>query len=65
MTASARDLLDAIDRLPEAERHALAAEILRRTSDQDLPPLGDEELASAAEELFLRLDAREAADARP
>jgi hypothetical protein len=29
------------------------------------PPLSDEELVAAAEELFLELDAREAADAQP
>jgi hypothetical protein len=65
MTASARELLEAIEKLPEAERLGLAAEILRRTSHRDLPPLSEEDLTTAAEELFLQLDAREAADERP
>jgi hypothetical protein len=64
MTASVQDLLDSFDRLPEPERWEAAAEILRRTSHLDLPPL-DESLSLRAEELFLELDAREAADGRP
>jgi hypothetical protein len=67
MTAAARDLLEAFERLPETERLDLAAEILRRTAGRDLPPLAEDDLVTAAEELFLQLDAREAeaADARP
>jgi hypothetical protein len=65
MTVSVQDLLDSFDRLPEPERWEAAAEILRRTSHLDLPPLDDEALSLRAEELFLELDAREAADGRP
>ena len=65
MTTSVHDLLDAIDRLPENDRDVLAAEVLRRTSNRNLPALRDEDFVSVAEEIFSRLDAREAADARP
>ncbi len=65
MMTSARDLLDAVDRLPEAERVTFVAEILRRVSIVAIPPLEDVDLTLAAEELFLELDAREAADAQP
>ncbi len=63
MTASARLLLDAFEGLPEPDRHVIAAEILRRTLQDDPPPLDDEALSLAAEDLFLALDAREANDA--
>lgn len=65
MTASVNQLLASFDRLPEAERLEAAAEILRRALHWELPPLDDEAMALSAEELFLELDAREAADGRP
>lgn len=62
MTATVRDLWDSFDRLPEPEpeRREAAAEILRRAAHLESPPLDDEELTCAAEELFLELNAREA-----
>ena len=65
MTTAIRDLLDAFTQLPEAEQLAFTVEVLRRTSNRELPPLADEELAAAADLLFLELDAREAADGHP
>lgn len=68
LTAGARfvrKLLDSFERLPAPERREAAAEILRRTLDEDGFPLDDESLTLAAEALFLGLDSREAADARP
>ena len=52
-------ILYSFESLPEAERREVAAEIIRRTINLDLPPLTDEELALNAEELFLDLDERE------
>ena len=64
MTTATRDLLKAFENLPEAERLNFAAEILRRTAHRDLPPLSDDDLTTAAEELFLQFEAREVADVR-
>jgi hypothetical protein len=59
MTTAVRDPLVSFDRLPEPERREAATEILRRAAQLDSSPLDDEELALAAGELFLELDARE------
>lgn len=64
MNAKAQQLLTSFDRLAYAEQQAVALEILRRTADFDIPALSDEELIGQAEELFLKLDKAEAADAQ-
>lgn len=63
MTTTVRALVDSFERLPEPE-HREAAEILRRAVQFDSPPLDDEELTLAADDLFLELDTREAVDGR-
>lgn len=65
MSTSAQEILQSFDQLPEAEKQEVAAEILRRTINFDLPPLSDEELVLSAEELFSELDRGEAEDAQP
>lgn len=62
MSTDAADYLATFDALPVAARQEVAAEILRRTGEWQSPPLQDEELSKAADELFTALDAREAAD---
>ncbi len=54
-----KELLNAFDALPEAERHAAAAELLRRVLQDESGDVGEDALTAAAEELFLELDARE------
>ena len=63
MTAQVQAMLNTFDRLPESDKRELASEILRRTLALDAPPLSDEQLVGAADELFLQLDRSEAADA--
>jgi hypothetical protein len=63
MTAQVQDMLRTFDLLPEGEKRELAGEILRRTLMLDVPPLSDEQLVGAAEDLFLQLDRSEAVDA--
>jgi hypothetical protein len=46
--------------LTESEKHDLAVEVLRRTDILGVSELSDEELALAAEDLFLALDREEA-----
>ena len=50
MVESPRELLEAFDRLTEAERAAFTLAFLRRIGTQDVLPLADEELAMAADE---------------
>ena len=65
MTALVQELLNTFDRLTDAERLDLVAEILRRTIDLDFPPLSGEDLVLNAEELFLELDKQETAYESP
>jgi len=58
-TASVQRLLDSFEGLLDTEKREVAAEIMRRTIELDLPILTDEELVLSAEGLFLELDQRE------
>jgi hypothetical protein len=65
MTIAVQKLLIAFEALSEAEKREAAVEILHRAPSLEAADLSEEALAAAAEELFLELDAREAAEARP
>lgn len=56
MNTQSQQLLQSFDRLPEAEKQEVVAEILRRTLNVDIPSLTDDELTLSAEALFLSLD---------
>jgi hypothetical protein len=60
MMNAARKLLDDFATLGEAERREVAVEILRRTELVGYGAPGDSELLSAADQIFLDLDRREA-----
>jgi hypothetical protein len=62
MTTTIQNIITTFDRLPAVEQNQVAALILQRTLQADLPPLNDEELVLNAEEIFLELDRREAED---
>jgi hypothetical protein len=59
MALSAQQIIESFEGLPESEKQRVAYEILRRSIYVDVPPLTDEELVAAAEDVFLALDARE------
>ena len=63
MSATAHQLLTAIEALPEAEREAVLSALLLR--DQSEEPLTEATCEEMAEECFLSYDAAEAADAAP
>ena len=65
MTGAVQELLDTFDTLSEAEQHEAAAQVLRRVVNGESGEIPEEALVAAAEELFLELDAREAADDQP
>ena len=52
-------MLVSFEQLTEPEKHDLALEVVRRTDIFGAPELSDEELALAAEDLFLALDREE------
>ncbi len=62
MTNSAKAILESFDELPDTEKWDVVRALLQRALHLDSPPLSDEELVAQAEELFLELDKREAAD---
>ena len=63
MTAQVQEILQSIDRLADEDQRELVAELLRRNVAIDTPPLSDEQLIDAAQELFLQLDRDEASHA--
>ncbi len=44
------------------EQREVMAELLRKAANWDTPPLSDDDLSHLADEVFLELDRREAAD---
>jgi hypothetical protein len=63
MTAQIQDMLHTFDLPPDGDTRELASKILRGTLTLDVPPLSDEQLVGAVEELFLQLDRSETPDA--
>jgi hypothetical protein len=59
LTDTAKSLLDTIDALPEVERHEIFREVLRRVVLSEHNSPNDEDLVSAADEVFLSLDRTE------
>ncbi len=62
MTATVKELLDTFDALSDADKREATLQLLRRVVDEESGDVPEEALVAAAEELFLELDAREAAD---
>ncbi|MDQ3685697.1 MAG: hypothetical protein M3430_08850 [Acidobacteriota bacterium] len=60
MTPTVENLLVSFEQLTEPEKHDLAVEVLRRTDIFGAPELSEDELALAADDLFLALDREEA-----
>ncbi|HEY4759378.1 MAG TPA: hypothetical protein VIH42_02235 [Thermoguttaceae bacterium] len=56
MTTDAQNLLRSFDSLQEGDKQEVAAEIIRRSLALDMPPLSDEQLTSAADQIFLEMD---------
>ena len=62
MSTDSQQLLSSFDALPLVEQREVVAELLRKAADWETPPLTDDELARMADEVFLEMDRREAAD---
>lgn len=59
MTTEAKHVLEEFQTLSEAAKREVIVEILRISDDLDYGELSDEELAFAANEVFLALDKEE------
>lgn len=64
MTATTQEILERFTQLPMSEKKIVVSVILRDTLEVETPDLTDNELVLSAEELFLELDQREAADGK-
>ena len=62
MSTDSQDLLSSFDSLPVVEQREVMAELLRKAAQWDNPPLTDEDLTRLADDVFVELDRREAAD---
>ena len=56
MSATIDTLLETFRLLPEEQKHQLAFEVLLWSREADHPPLREDELALAAEDVFAALD---------
>jgi hypothetical protein len=62
LSTDSQYLLSHFDALPLGEQREVMAALLQKASQWDNPPLTDDDLACLADEVFLELDRREAAD---
>ena len=62
MTAEAKHLLEEFGALPDPSKREVLAELLRVSRYLDYPEMSDEELTSAANDVFLAYDEREAGE---
>lgn len=64
MTTTTQEILEKFTQLPMSEKKIVVSVILRDALEVETPNLTDDELILNAEELFLELDQREAADGK-
>ena len=64
MTGAVQELLNSFDALTDGEKREAAVEVLRRLTQSVPADFPEEALVEAADELFLDLDRREAANGR-
>lgn len=62
MSTESQHLLSNFDALPVGEQREVMAALLHKASQWDNPPLTDDDLSRLADDVFLELDRREAAD---
>lgn len=62
MTADARHIIDDFEALPDPAKREVLAELIRLSRHLDYPAIGDDELVTAADEVFRGYDEREEND---
>jgi hypothetical protein len=58
-----QQILQSFEHLSEEDKRQILRELLRRSVTLDAPPLSEEQLVRAAEDLFLQVDRSEAGNA--
>jgi hypothetical protein len=64
MSTDSQQFLSSFDALPVVEQREVIAELLRKTAQWDNLPLADDELVRLADDVFVEIDRREAADGK-
>jgi len=64
MSTDSENLISTFEALPVVEQREVIAELLRKAAKWDSPPLSDDDLSHLADDVFLELDRREAADGK-
>ena len=62
MTAPGKHIIEEFEALPDAAKREVLAELIRTSRFLDYPQVADDELLSAADEIFLEYDRREQND---
>jgi hypothetical protein len=62
MSTDSQNVINGFEALPIVEQREVIAELLRKAAQWDTPSLSDDELVRLADDIFLEMDRREAAD---
>ncbi len=62
MTADAKHIIEDFGALPDPAKREVLAELLRMSRYMDYPEVSDDELLSAADDVFLDYDRRETSE---
>lgn len=62
VTAQAKHIIEDFGALPDQEKREVLAELIRMARHLDYPAVSDDELLSAADDVFREYDRREAAE---
>jgi hypothetical protein len=62
VTAQGKHIIEEFEALPDAAKREVLAELIRTSRFLEYPQVSDDELLSAADELFLDYDRREAGE---
>ena len=64
MSTDSQNLISSFEALPAIEQREVISVLLRQAAQWDSPPLTDDDLTHLADDVFLELDRREAADGK-
>lgn len=62
MSAQAKHIIEEFQTLPDQAKREVLAELIRASRFIEYPPVAEEELLSAADEIFLGYDRRESSE---
>ena len=62
MTAAGKHIVEDFRTLPDEEKREVLVDLLRISRDIEVPPVSEEELVAAADDLFLSYDGQEAGE---